>query len=177
MKKISFLLAALFIVIGSYSQETKAKSTDEKSKVKSADQKTKVKDDKVKTKDAAGNKTKVKAPATVVKTFMTEHPDITDATWTTSKGNWTVKYKMNDMDMTTTYHANGDRIDTRTWYTVEMAPQPVITYRTANPSIQLKRIILINAPEKDDVYELYTTTGQTIYIDTNGTVVTYTPGK
>jgi hypothetical protein len=176
MKKITLLLAALFVMLGSYSQ-TKIKSTDEKSKVKTSDEKTKVKDNKVKSKDAAGSKTKIKAPAPVLKAFTADHPDLTNATWTTSRGNWTVKYKMNDTDMSTTYHANGDRVDTRTWYTLETAPQAVVTYRNANPGVQLKRIIMINAPEKDDVYELYTTTGQTIYIDGNGSVVTYTPAK
>jgi hypothetical protein len=179
MKKITFLLASLFLVAGisSYAQTEKVKSNEEKSKVKSTDGKTKVKDNKMKTKDAAGNKTKIKAPAPVLKSFTTDYPNIADATWSNSRGNWTATYNSNGMRTTTTYHANGTRVDTRTTYPVTQAPQAVLTYQQNTPGFTASRIIMISRPDMPDIYELRSSSGQTIYIDANGTVTTYTPGK
>jgi hypothetical protein len=179
MKKITFFLVSLFLVAGinSYAQTEKTKSKDDKTKVKDSGSKTKVKDDKLKTKDAAGNKTKIKAPAPVIKSFTTDYPSITDATWTTSRGNWTATYNVNGMQTVTTYHANGKRVDTRTTYQVSQAPQAVLTYQQNNPGFTASRIIMISRPDMADIYELRSSTGQTIYIDANGTVTTYTPVK
>lgn len=179
MKKITLLLASLFLFagMGSYAQTVKSKSNEDKTKSKEADGgKTKVKDNKMKTKDGAGNKTKIKAPAPVLKSFTTDYPDVTDATWSSSKGNWMVTYNVNGMKTITTYHANGSRIDTRTWYSVDQAPQPVITYQQNNAGYKPTMIILISRPDQPDVYELTSGSGK-IYIDTNGGVTTYTPVK
>jgi hypothetical protein len=179
MKKITLLLASLFLIAGisSYAQTEKTKSKDEKTKVKDADGKTKVKDNKMKTKDAAGNKTKIKAPAPVLKSFTTDYPDVTAVTWSNSRGNWTATYNTNGMQTVTTYHANGTRVDTRTTYPVAQAPQAVLTYQQNNPGFTASRIIMISRPDMTDIYELRNSAGQTIYIDANGVVTTYTPGK
>jgi hypothetical protein len=179
MKKITFLLASLFLMAGisSFAQTEKVKSNNDKTKVKNTDGKTKVKDDKLKTKDAAGNKTKIKAPAPVLKSFTTDYPNITDATWSNSKGNWSATYNSNGMQTVTTYHANGTRMDTRTTYPVAQAPQAVLTYQQNNPGFTASRIIMISRPDMNDIYELRSSTGQTIYIDTNGSVTTYSSGK
>lgn len=170
MKKITLLLAALFLIAGmnSYAQTQKTKANGEK---------TKVKDNKVKAKDAAGNKSKMKAPAPVLKSFTTDYPDITDATWGMSKGNWTATYNVNGMQTVTTYRANGNRVDTRTTYSVDQAPQAYTTYIQANPGFKATRIVMISRANQPDIYELRGSTGQTIYIDSNGAVTTYTPGK
>jgi hypothetical protein len=179
MKKITFLLASLFLVAGisSYAQTEKTKSKEDKTKVKEADGKTKVKDNKMKTKDAAGNKTKIKAPAPVLKSFTTDYPSITNATWSMNRGNWTATYDVNGMQTVTTYHANGKRVDTRTTYQVNQAPQAVLTYQQNNPGFTASRIIMISRPDMADIYEIRGSNGQTIYIDANGTVTTYTPMK
>lgn len=178
MKKMMFLFAVLFLAAGinGYAQE-KAKSKEDKAKVKDNGEKTKVKDNKIKTKDAAGNKTKMKAPAPVLKSFTTDYPDITTANWSNSRGNWTATYTTNGMQTVTTYHANGNRVDTRTTYPVSAAPQAVLTYQQNNPSFKASRIVMISRPDQSDIYELRSTSGETIYIDGNGTVTTYTPGK
>jgi hypothetical protein len=179
MKKITFLLVSLFLIAGinSYAQTEKTKSKEDKSKVKDTDSKSKVKDNKMKTKDAAGNKTKIKAPAPVLKSFTTDYPNISDATWSSSRGNWSATYNTNGMQTVTTYHANGTRMDTRTTYPVSSAPQAVLTYQQNNPGFTASRIVMISRPDMADIYELRSSTGQTIYIDGNGTVTTYTPGK
>jgi len=179
MKKIIIAFAALFLAasIQSSAQTTKAKSTNDKSKVKDADgSKTKVKDNKIKSKDAEGNKTKIKAPAPVLKSFTTDYPDISDATWSNSKGKWTATYKVNGMQTVTTYNANGTRVDTRTSYPLDQLPQAVITYQQSNAGYTPTRVIMISRPDQPDIYELLSNAG-TIYIDTNGAVTTYTPGK
>jgi hypothetical protein len=167
MKKLTFLLAALLFVGSSFAQTQKTKTGDGK---------TKVKDDKIKVKDSSGTKMKIKAPEQVIRSFTTDNPNITNATWSKNKGDWNVTYKVNGMETVSTYHANGTRAYTRTTYPVDQAPQAVMTYRQNNPSLQLQRIVLINTPEKSDVYELTNSTGQVTYIDGSGTVVTYTPG-
>jgi hypothetical protein len=179
MKKITLILASLFLFAGinSYAQTTtKTKSTDEKTKSKDSDGKTKVKDNKIKTKDADGNKVKVKAPASVIKNFTTDYPDITDATWSNSRGNWSATYNTNGMKTVTTYHANGTRVDTRTWYPVTQAPQAVLTYQQNNTGYTPTSIVLISRANQPDVYEVKSSSG-TIYLDANGAITTYTPGK
>lgn len=198
MKRITFLLASLFLIasVSSYAQTTKEKTNEDKTKTKTADEKTKAKDDKVKTKDAsgttnektkvkdnkikskdaAGNKVKMKAPAPVMKTFSTDYPDVTDATWSSSRGDWTATYKVNGMQTVTTYHANGTRVDTRTTYPLDQLPQAVVTYQQNNSGYTPTSVILISRPNQTDIYELKSSSG-TIYIDANGAVTTYTPGK
>ncbi len=179
MKKIIIAFAALFLVasINSSAQTTKTKSNENKTKVKDSDgSKTKVKDNKIKSKDSQGNKTKFKAPAPVLKSFATDYPAISDATWSNSRGNWTATYKVNGMQTVTTYHANGTRVETRTTYPLNQLPQAVVTYKQNNAGYTPTNIILISRPDQPEVYQLTSSSG-TIYIDTNGAVTTYTSGK
>jgi hypothetical protein len=170
MKKIILLFTTFLLIAGAgFSQKDKTKQNGEK---------TKVKDDKVKIKDASGNKTKWKAPEPVAKAFMSDYPDIKDVTWSKSKGDWAATYNVNGLQTVATYHANGDeisRVETRTWYPVAQAPQPVIIYQQANPTIKLGKIAMITVPSKPTVYELRSSTGQVVFIDENGNIVTYTP--
>jgi hypothetical protein len=114
----------------------------------------------------------VKAPHQVTSSFTAEYPNASNVVWTKSRGDWTSAYNVNGYRTVATYHANGKRVDTRTYYPVAQPPQPVIIYQQSVPSIKLGRIIQIDLPGSTPVYQLRTTTGKLLYVNSAGAVVT-----
>ncbi len=166
MKKVILLLTTAFIMSSSFAQNTKIKENGEK---------TKVSEDKVKTKDAEGNKTKIKAPAPVIKSFMNDYPDVKSANWSASRGNWSANYTVEGMQTTTTYNANGTRVNTRTMYPLDHLPDVIVTYQQNTPALKVGKVYKVNTPDQDDVYEVVSADGKTVYIDSNGNETKYTP--
>ncbi len=169
MKKIIMLLTAVVFIAGSsYAQSTKTKTGGEKIKVS---------EDKVKIKDAQGNKTKIKAPAPVIKSFTTDYPEISGVNWSTEKGNWTATYKQDEMEMSTTYRANGTRVNSRTLYPNDHLPDVIVTWQQNTPAFKVGKVYKISTPDQPDVYEVISSDGKSTYIDADGRETNYKPAQ
>jgi hypothetical protein len=163
MKQITLILAALVITFGALAQKkTKVDHTQKKSVVV----KTKVVNNSKATHNTAH------APKQVANSFAADYPNAGNVVWTKSRGNWTSAYTVNGYRTVATYHANGKRVDTRTYYPVAQPPQPVVVYQQSAPSIKLGRIIQIDVPGSTPVYQLRTSTGKLLYVNNSGVVVT-----
>jgi hypothetical protein len=166
MKKLILLFTAVLLIGSAYAQTQKTKEGGEKVKVS---------DDKIKIKDADGNKTKIKAPAPVIKQFTEDFPEITGATWSSSKGSWTATYKLDGMETSTTYHANGKRLHTKTLYPMDHLPDVIVTYQQNTPAFKIGKVYKISTPGQEDVYEVMSADGKTVYVDANGNETKYSP--
>jgi hypothetical protein len=114
-------------------------------------------------------------PSKVQAAFASEYGNLGNVRWTKSRGNWTATGGAFGSSIAT-YHANGQRIDTRTYIPVAQAPQPVVIYRQrVGPSVTIGKILKIDLPGSQDVYQVTRSNGQVVYLNNSGTVISYVP--
>lgn len=131
---------------------------------------------KVKNEKSDHAKNNIGVPNKVQTAFTKDYPNAYNVNWAKNRGDWTATYSVNGFRTTATYHANGSRRDTRTYIPVAQAPQPVVIYRErVGPSIQIGKILKIDMPGRPEVYQLQTTTGRLVYVDSKGSVITFNP--
>lgn len=118
-------------------------------------------------------------PAKVQAAFARDYGNISNVRWTKSRGNWTATYNgglFGGVNSIATYHANGRRVDTRTNVPLAQIPQPVtIWQQRVGSSIQLGRILRIDLPGSQPVYQVTQGNGQIVYLNNTGTVITWNP--
>ncbi len=114
---------------------------------------------------------KTSLPPGISKHFATTYPGATKVVWTQPKGKYRAKYLSNGYWTTTTYTPQATVVETRTFIPVAKAPQPVIIYKEANPSITIADIIRLELPGKETLYKVRTAPGRYVYVNETGTKV------
>lgn len=189
MKYLFILAATTLLSAGSYAQgKGKGKGQGHgQAKVKVKENKAKVKTDN-NNDNNDGRNVKVKGrsnastagvPAKVQAAFTRDYGNVSNVTWRKNRGNWTATYNgglFGGATSIATYHANGARMDTRTSVPLTQIPQPVTIWQQRNPSLQIGRIVRIDLPGQQEVYQV-TPSGSAnlVYLNRSGTVITFNP--
>ena len=181
MKKLIFFTLFGFLSLAAVAQAGKEKAK-EKSKAKTENTKQpKTKpaknsnNDEVNGTQNGNTKTRVNLPTKVKSSFAAEYPNAANATWTKTKGDWTVVFGNGVWRSTATYHSNGDRVDTRTPMTREQAPRPVLDEILRRfPKENPKDIIKIEKPKNPNLFQIIVEQAgkkRTLLIDETGKLV------
>lgn len=181
MKYLFILAAASFLSLGADAQGKGKGNGNGQMKVKVKEDKAKVKTVPVVV-DNGGNvyasaKT-AGVPAKVQAAFARDYGNVSGVTWSKSRGNWTASYNgglFGGARSIATYHANGARVDTRTTVPLTQIPQPVTIWQQRSPSINIGRIVRIDLPGQQEVYQVTPTGGNVVYLNRSGTVITFNP--
>lgn len=116
---------------------------------------------------------KTSLPPGLEKRFATDFPTATKVTWSKRKGNHVARYYTGDYWTTTTYTPQGKIVETRTFIPVAQAPQPVVVYRQANPSVNIADVVRLELPGKEPVYQVRVEKGQYVYLNQSGVRVNF----
>jgi hypothetical protein len=175
MKYLFILTAATLLSVGSFAQGNgKGKGNgngQNKIKVKA-----KGNNDNGVTGNSSANR--IGVPSKVQAAFARDYGNASGVTWSKSRGNWTASYNgglFGGATSIATYHANGRRMDTRTSVPLTQIPQPVTIWQQRSPSINIGRIIRIDLPGQQEVYQVTPTGGNVVYLNRTGTVITFNP--
>jgi len=192
MKYLFVLAAASLLSVGSFAQgkghgnghgkvkvkENKMKEKDERDDDRDDDNDHGNEKNKVKIK-GNGNGTSVSGvPAKVQQAFARDYGNVSGVNWSKSRGNWTASYNgglFGGATSIATYHANGARVDTRTNVPLTQIPQPVTIWQQRSPSINIGRIVRIDLPGQQEIYQVTPRSGNVVYLNRTGTVVTFNP--
>jgi len=116
-------------------------------------------------------------PPPLTASFNREFPSVGSTTWERNfidTSIYSAKHKRGVQWVTTRYHTKGQRIDTRTEYTVLQPPRGVVVFSARQSAdFKIARIYKLQLQGRPEVYEVETTSGKKVYINSDGIEVNF----